>query len=161
MKERDMSKFVIETAIRENYAAHDSDWDGVSEYWKNKGGNTYIVEAETAEEAKSVIPLVTDSSNAFEENFHDFFECEDDFESWFQKSQKEDDPEGWQTLYVDKIIRKGKSGDWYMKRGYIVGAWQKGSEYEHLIGKFCGNVDNLSTGKCVLKIEGDTRTSLI
>ena len=77
MKERDMSKFVIETAIRENYAAHDSDWDGVSEYWKNKGGNTYIVEAETAEEAKTVIPLVTDSSNAFEENFEDFFECFD------------------------------------------------------------------------------------
>ena len=157
-----MSKFVIETAIRENYAAHDSDWDGVSEYWKNKGGNTYIVEAETAEEAKTVIPLVTDSSNAFEENFFDFFECDDDFESEFLKSQKEYDPEGWETLYVDKIVRKGKSSnDWYMKRGYIVGGWQKGSEYEHLIGKFCGNVDNLSTGKCVLKIEGDTRTSLI
>ena len=48
-----------------------------------------------------------------------------------------------------------------MKRGYIVGGWQKGSEYEHLVGKFVGNVDNLSTGKCVLKIEGDTRTSLV
>ena len=156
-----MSKFVIETAIRENYAAHNDDWDGVSAYWKNKGGNTYIVEAETAEEAKTVIPLVTDSSNAFEENFFDFFECDDDFESEFLKSQKEYDPEGWETLYVDKIVRKGKSSnDWYMKRGYIVGGWQKGSEYEHLIGKFVGNVDNLSTGKCVLKIEGDTRTSL-
>ena len=30
-----MSKFVIETAIRENYAAHNDDWDGVSA-WKNK-----------------------------------------------------------------------------------------------------------------------------
>ena len=129
---------------------------------ENKGGNTYIVEAETAEEAKTVIPLVTDSSNAFEENFFDFFECDDDFESEFLKSQKEYDPEGWETLYVDKIVRKGKSSnDWYMKRGYIVGGWQKGSEYEHLIGKFVGNVDNLSTGKCVLKIEGDTRTSLV
>ena len=129
---------------------------------ENKGGNTYIVEAETAEEAKTVIPLVTDSSNAFEENFFDFFECDDDFESEFLKSQKEYDPEGWETLYVDKIVRKGKSSDdWYMKRGYIVGGWQKGSEYEHLIGKFVGNVDNLSTGKCVLKIEGDIRTSLV
>ena len=89
-------------------------------------------------------------------------ECDDDFESEFLKSQKEYDPEGWETLYVDKIVRKGKSSnDWYMKRGYIVGGWQKGSEYEHLIGKFVGNVDNLSTGKCVLKIEGDTRTSLV
>ena len=80
----------------------------------------------------------------------------------FLNLKKEYDPEGWETLYVDKIIRKGKSSDdWYMKRGYIVGGWQKGSEYEHLIGKFVGNVDNLSTGKCVLKIEGDTRTSLV
>ena len=31
-----MSKFVIETAIRENYAAHNDDWDGVSAYWKTK-----------------------------------------------------------------------------------------------------------------------------
>ena len=64
-----MSKFVIETAIRENYVLYNDDWDGVSAYWKNKGGNTYIVEAETVQEAKTVIPLVTDSSNAFEENF--------------------------------------------------------------------------------------------
>ena len=158
-----MSKFVIETAIRENYAAHNDDWDGVSAYWKNKGGNTYIVEAETAEEAKTVIPLVTDSSNAFEVKlFLISLSVTMIFESEFLKSQKEYDPEGWETLYVDKIVRKGKSSnDWYMKRGYIVGGWQKGSEYEHLIGKFVGNVDNLSTGKCVLKIEGDTRTSLV
>lgn len=161
MKERDMNKFVIETQIRENYASHDSDWDGVSEYWKNKGGNTYIVEAETAEEAKTVIPLVTDSNNSFEENFLDFFSCDDNFQSEFLKSQKEYDTDGWDTLYLDKVIRKGKkSGDWYMKRGYIVGGFQKGTEYEHLVGKFVGNVDNLSTGKCVLKIEGNERTTL-
>ena len=155
-----MSKFVIETAIRENYAAHNDDWDGVSEYWKNKGGNTYIVEADTAEEAKSVIPLVTDSSNAFEENFFDFFPCDETFESEFVKSQKEFDPKGWETLYTDNLIRKNKKGDWYMKRGYIVGEFQKGTQYEHLVGKFVGNVDNLSTGECVLKIEGDTRTHI-
>lgn len=38
-------KLVIETVCRENYAAHNSDYvAGVSEdYWKNKGGNTYVV----------------------------------------------------------------------------------------------------------------------
>ena len=161
MKETDMNKFVIETAIRENYAAHNDDWDGVSEYWKNKGGNTYVIEADTAEEAKTVIDLVTSSSNAYEENFFDFFPCDDNFESEFVKSQKEFDPKGWETLYTDNLIRKNKKGDWYMKRGYVVGEFQKGTQYEHLVGKFVGNVDNLSTGKCVLKIEGDTRTSLV
>tara|TARA_A200000159_G_scaffold105275_1_gene97957 strand:- start:656 stop:1141 length:486 start_codon:yes stop_codon:yes gene_type:complete len=160
MKETDMSKFVIETAIRENYAAHNDDWDGVSEYWKNKGGNTYIVEADTAEEAKTVVDLVTSSSNAYEENFFDFFPCDDNFESEFVKSQKEFDPKGWETLYTDNLIRKNKKGDWYMKRGYVVGEFQKGTQYEHLVGKFVGNVDNLSTGECVLKIEGDTRTHI-
>lgn len=161
MKEKAMSKFVIETAIRENYAAHNDDWDGVSAYWKNKGGSTYVVEASNYDEASSVIDLVTSSNNAYEENFFDCYQVEDDFESEFVKSQKEYDPKGWETLYLDNVIRKNSKGDWYMKRGYIVGGFQEGTEYEHLVGKFVGNVDNLSTGECVLKIEGDTRTKLI
>jgi len=39
-------KLVIYTQFRENYGAHD--WDGKGEcpqYWKNKGGDTYVVEA--------------------------------------------------------------------------------------------------------------------
>lgn len=35
---------VIETQYRENYGSHD--WDGVGtcpQYWKNKGGNTYLI----------------------------------------------------------------------------------------------------------------------
>lgn len=38
-------KLVIQTQIKENYGAHD--WDGKGEcpqYWKFKGGNTYVVE---------------------------------------------------------------------------------------------------------------------
>lgn len=40
-----MVKLVIHTQHRENYGAHD--WNGVGEvpqYWKNKGGATYVVE---------------------------------------------------------------------------------------------------------------------
>ena len=36
-------KIVFNTQVRENYGAHD--WDGMGEcpqYWKNKGGNTYV-----------------------------------------------------------------------------------------------------------------------
>ena len=43
-------KLVIYTQFRENYGAHD--WDGAGEcpqYWKNKGGDTYVVEISLAE----------------------------------------------------------------------------------------------------------------
>ena len=43
-------KLVINTQFRENYGAHD--WDGKGEcpqYWKNKGGDTYVVEISLAE----------------------------------------------------------------------------------------------------------------
>ena len=77
---------------------------------------------------------------------------DDDFESEYVKDQKEYDPEGNDTLYLDNVIRRGKSGDWYMKRGYIVGGFQKGTNFEHLVGKFVGNIDNLTKGKCVMKV---------
>ena len=43
-------KLVIQTQFRENYGAHD--WDGKGEcpqYWKFKGGDTYIVDVSLAE----------------------------------------------------------------------------------------------------------------
>ena len=43
-------KLVIQTQFRENYGAHD--WDGKGQcpqYWKNKGGSTYIVEVSLQE----------------------------------------------------------------------------------------------------------------
>jgi hypothetical protein len=43
-------KLVIFTQFRENYGAHD--WDGKGEcpqYWKNKGGSTYILDISIAE----------------------------------------------------------------------------------------------------------------
>ena len=45
-------KLVIHTQFRENYGAHD--WDGKGlcpQYWKNKGGDTYVVEC-TLEQAQ-------------------------------------------------------------------------------------------------------------
>lgn len=155
-----MQKFAIITSVQENYAAHNQDWDGKETYWKNKSGSTYLVYAENEAEARSVIDLVTSSSNAYIESKEDFFPIAEEFESEFVRNQKEYDPEGWDTLYCDPIIKKGKSGDWYMKRGYIVGGMQKGTQYEHLVGKFCGHVDNLSKGNCVMRIEGDEKISL-
>lgn len=45
---------VIHTQIRENYGSHD--WDGKGEcpqYWKMKGGNTFIVRLVTVEQCQS------------------------------------------------------------------------------------------------------------
>ena len=148
-----MQKYAIVTSVQENYAAHNENWDGKETYWKNKPGSTYLVYAESEAEARSVIDLVTSSSNAFIESKEDFFPIAEEFKSEFVRNQINYDPEGWETLYLDSVIKKGKSGNWYMKRGYIVGGWMKGTEHEHLIGTFYGWVDNLTTGKCVIHIE--------
>ena len=47
-------KIVVQTQHMENYGAHD--WDGVGEcpqYWKAKGGDTYVVPKVTVAEAQS------------------------------------------------------------------------------------------------------------
>lgn len=154
-----MQKYAIITSVRKNYAAHNDDWNGETTYWKNKFGSTYIVEAESEAEARSVIDLVTSESKAFIEYKEDFFPVADEFQSEFQRDQARHDPTGYDTLYLDNQIKKGKSGDWYMKRGYIVGGFQK-DKYPELVGKFVGNVDNLTKGKCVLSIEGDKRKEI-
>ncbi len=48
-------KLVIQTQIKENYGAHD--WDGQGEcpqYWKFKGGNTYVVEGLTGKQINKI-----------------------------------------------------------------------------------------------------------
>ena len=45
-------KIIVHTQIMENYGAHD--WDGTGacpQYWKAKGGNTYVVEGVTVDQA--------------------------------------------------------------------------------------------------------------
>jgi hypothetical protein len=57
-------KLVIQTQHKENYGAHD--WDGKGlcpQYWKNKGGNTYVVENLSARSMQRIadegIPTLT------------------------------------------------------------------------------------------------------
>ncbi len=69
-------KIIIKTQYRENYGAHD--WDGAGscpQYWKNKGGYTYVVEGVSVEKAqeltledvKEISSLITYNSNFSEE----------------------------------------------------------------------------------------------
>jgi hypothetical protein len=90
-------KIVIQTQYRENYAAHNEDYvPGVSEdYWKFKGGDTYIVNDATADQAQSssfwdeLEALVTYHNDASEEYILDMqviddmdFKAEDHFQEW-------------------------------------------------------------------------------
>src|SRR6056300_829495 len=69
-------KLAIQTQIKENYGAHD--WDGQGEcpqYWKFKGGNTYVVENITPKQAEKIndggIPtlkgLIEESNESWQE----------------------------------------------------------------------------------------------
>lgn len=63
-------KLVIQTQYKENYGAHD--WDGQGEcpqYWKFKGGDTYVVSGQTD---KSLLPQLTaliESSDDHQEEY--------------------------------------------------------------------------------------------
>lgn len=76
-------KLVIQTQIRENYAAHNG-FTG-EYYWKMKGGNTYVVEnlsPEQAMKAKEGIPtltkLITEMNDYYEEYILDWTLEDDD-----------------------------------------------------------------------------------
>lgn len=67
-------KIVIHTQLRENYGAHD--WSGEGEcpqHWKNKGGNTYILEGVTVKQAMAnelddtIEQAIEDRNDSYEE----------------------------------------------------------------------------------------------
>lgn len=113
---------------------------------KPKGGRDILVEG-TVEDAAAVADLIRDEF----EHILDVAEVADDYESDFVKGQKE--YAAWDTIYLDPVVRKGKNGNYYLKRGYIVGK----SFDSPLAGKFHGYVDNLNTGDCVMEIRGEER----
>jgi len=114
---------------------------------KPKGGREIHVEQGYREDAEAVAKLIEDKY----EHILAITEVADDYESEFVKSQKEYG--AWDTIYLDPVVRRGRNGDYYLKRGYIVGT----SFDSELAGKFCGWVDNLNTGECVMEIRGDER----
>ena len=76
-------KLVIDTQIKENYGAHT--WDGESEcpqYWKFKGGYTYVVEnvdqyAGICHPYIELLNLIEMKDDYYEEYFLDAYEKED------------------------------------------------------------------------------------
>jgi hypothetical protein len=134
--------FVIETQVYEDYGTR----------IKPKGGRTIRCEVDTREEAESVASIIADEF----EHILDIDERPNNWESKHVTWQRED-RDGF-TLYLDPVVRRSeKNGCYYLQRGHIVGDYAD-DEFDHLKGKFCGFVDNISTGVCVLQIEGDKRT---
>ena len=134
-----MSKLVIQTQHKENYGAHD--WDGEGscpQYWKFKGGNTYVVEGLSGKAVNKIaqhgIPtlslLIESKSDMFEEYILDWSIEEDDAsvcEEWESPIVLTFDTESklWNAVRVSdngdmgymrrEILKKTES--WTMSRG--------------------------------------------
>jgi len=70
-------KLIIDTQHRENYGAHDWDGEGQApQYWKNKGGSTYVVEnlssAQVSKIRKEGIPTLSKLIERSDEFFQEF-----------------------------------------------------------------------------------------
>jgi|TARA_B110000483_G_C18138521_1_gene520484 hypothetical protein len=74
---------IIQTQYRENYGSHD--WDETGEcpqYWKNKGGSTYVVHASSDEEIRNVINYSNDFSEEYVMHIEEYDPCNEVFEPW-------------------------------------------------------------------------------
>jgi hypothetical protein len=80
-------KIVIQTQVKENYGAHD--WDGKGEcpqYWKFKGGNTYVIPNLSVEQTlrikevgvPTLIALIEDCNDSYEEYVQNWATLDDD-----------------------------------------------------------------------------------
>jgi hypothetical protein len=80
-------KIVIQTQVKENYGAHD--WDGTGacpQYWKFKGGSTYVVPNLSVEQTlrirevglPTLTALIEERSDSFEEYILDWSIQDDD-----------------------------------------------------------------------------------
>ena len=137
--------FVIETQVYEDYGTR----------IKPKGGRSIRCEVANREEAEAVASII---EHEFE-HILDIDERPENWESQFVTSQRAYNDHG-DTVYLDPVVRRSeKNGCYYLQRGHIMGNFVD-DEFDHLKGKFCGFVDNISTGVCVLRIEGDDRTRI-
>ena len=88
-----MVMLVIRTQIHENYGAHD--WDGTGEcpqYWKAKGGTEYKIldvplNINYNEFVKFVLTGIETDTDHFNEYMVDWTVEEDNYLSWFERSQ--------------------------------------------------------------------------
>lgn len=96
-----MEYIVFVTQYRENYGAHN--WDGEGEcpqYWKNKGGYTYILKDASLEEAREVSRLLEYYDDYSQEYVINVIKTDD-----FKEYLEEWDEPIFIELKDDKLIR--------------------------------------------------------
>jgi len=111
----------IDTQYRENYGAHD--WDGEGEcpqYWKNKGGSTYLVSGFDVSNASTVIDELTNlitQSNEYTQVFVINARLQKDtYCSEYEKWQKEE-PMGDGVYYDTRVVRR-EDGTYFATKQY-------------------------------------------
>ena len=127
---------IVTTQYRENYGAHD--WDGTGEcpqYWKNKGGSTYVILGEGANH-ESVVNYVINHSSDYSEEYVMHVEERADYNSVF---------EPWEDrryIYINSslshypIMEVLKSSDEDLRRG--LKSYRKTWEYENAKDRHSG-----------------------
>ena len=98
-------KLVIVTQYQENYGAHS--WDGVGDcpqYWKNKGGETYVVENVDAQKWNEFSAIVERACKYFDCVYSDNHSAE----SVIDWSAQENDSILWEEWETPKIIQLEK-----------------------------------------------------
>ena len=112
-----MVMLVIRTQIHENYGAHD--WDGTGEcpqYWKAKGGTEYKIldvplNINYNEFVKFALTGIETDTDYFNEYMVDWTVEEDNYLSWFEKSQLQFDGAivyKEPTMTYEQVIEKQK-----------------------------------------------------
>lgn len=149
-----MTKLVFKTTAKIN-KGYES-WDGKGncpQDWRTKSGQEIIVNIPIAInllKVSDIKPIIDELTDLLTEDNDYCFEKvllwdtkNDDYESQYVKNQREYD-DGFQVLYLDAEAYKASSGAWYMKKGFIVGVANKGTQHDHLVGKFEGFTYRLS-----------------
>jgi hypothetical protein len=115
-------KLVIQTQIRENYAAHEG-FTG-EYYWKMKGGNTYVVrniDERQSERARAGIPtltkLIEEMNDYYEEYILDFSVVEDDATECAEWETPIEFSWGGDRWLASRTVRNDEYG--YMRREII------------------------------------------
>lgn len=116
-------KLVVQTQIRENYGAHD--WDGEGEcpqYWKFKGGSTYVAPELTFADMDDVHTLVrdveryvTEMNDSFQEYVIDWEIVDNDEIRW----EKWESPTilqfGDEVVATRTVNNRGEYGGYYRR----------------------------------------------
>lgn len=113
----------IKTQYRENYGAHS--WDGEGEcpqYWKNKGGSTYLVDLLDKNASNVEIDELTNLINYKDEGSEEYVIGirleEDDYCSDYERSQKEEPYFSMEGVYYDTRIERREDGTYFATEQY-------------------------------------------